>query len=436
MRSYRTFSPLPSRAEARRGGLFSVALSLGSPPVAVTRHLSLEPGLSSTGAVSQNSSHPAATVRPTDTGPHNGLERGGRQGRVRLAAVDYVLMSDRMPYYCGNRDRQMAKAHRSGYRMAASGPQLSRKPRAISAGQGWQARAHRRDKLPANGFLVAARYLTDGLVDADKIVAELGMTKAALGAVTGVCRRDAAAVLARHGAQDAAAAARHDRDPDARRAVGRRHAAGARLVSRTEHPGPWRPDRRGTGEERTRRSSCAPISTAWPPGATREAAGRRLSRPQSQMVLVAAVGRGRADTRWPLQSRKASRRCTCRLTGRRPSSRRARASLSCLTAPTIVSYDVDCEDIADLISAEGRARHRVSSKAMACAWRLLADAGALVPSWRIAARLIDAGLTGIIVPSFAARSATGGSKNLVLWRWAGRAAAQGDDHRSRAAATA
>jgi RES domain-containing protein len=40
---------------------------------------------------------------------------------------------------------------------------------------------------------------------------------------------------------------------------------------------------------------------------------------------------------------------------------------------TIVSYEVDCDDIADLTSAEERARHRVSEKAMACAWRLLAD---------------------------------------------------------------
>jgi len=84
---------------------------------------------------------------------------------------------------------------------------------------------------------------------------------------------------------------------------------------------------------------------------------------------------------------------------------------------TIVSYDVDCEDIADLTSAEGRARHRVSSKAMACAWRLLAEAGAPVPSWRIAERLIDAGLAGIIVPSFAP-GAEPEAKNLVLWRWA------------------
>lgn len=84
---------------------------------------------------------------------------------------------------------------------------------------------------------------------------------------------------------------------------------------------------------------------------------------------------------------------------------------------TIVSYDIDCEGIADLTSAEERARHRVSSKAMACAWRLLADTGVPVPSWRIAKRLIDAGHAGIIVPSFA-HGAERDARNLVLWRWA------------------
>ena len=48
VRSYRTVSPLPSVAEAWEGGLLSAALSLGSPPPGVTRHLvSVEPGLSS-----------------------------------------------------------------------------------------------------------------------------------------------------------------------------------------------------------------------------------------------------------------------------------------------------------------------------------------------------------------------------------------------------
>ena len=48
VRSYRTFSPLPRRDATCRGGLFSVALSLGLPPPDVIRHrMSVEPGLSS-----------------------------------------------------------------------------------------------------------------------------------------------------------------------------------------------------------------------------------------------------------------------------------------------------------------------------------------------------------------------------------------------------
>ena len=53
------------------GGLFSVALSLGLPPAAVSRHrVLMEPGLSSTGYLARRSfregfaSCPAATVRP------------------------------------------------------------------------------------------------------------------------------------------------------------------------------------------------------------------------------------------------------------------------------------------------------------------------------------------------------------------------------------
>ena len=91
VRSYRTFSPLlafplrvrrssPLRAchaeaayAAKAGGLFSVALSLGSPPAAVSRHRSFkEPGLSSTGFALASATfrvrlryvYPAAAVRP------------------------------------------------------------------------------------------------------------------------------------------------------------------------------------------------------------------------------------------------------------------------------------------------------------------------------------------------------------------------------------
>jgi hypothetical protein len=65
VRSYRTVSPLPAAHGFpwRAGGLFSVALSLGSPPPVVNRHrIPVEPGLSSNVAGSPGTS---AAVRPS-----------------------------------------------------------------------------------------------------------------------------------------------------------------------------------------------------------------------------------------------------------------------------------------------------------------------------------------------------------------------------------
>ena len=79
VRSCRTVSPLPAGCLAApcAGGLFSVALSLGSPPPAVSRHrIPVEPGLSSAAA-----SAAAAAVRPSG-GMTNERTRGtGQAGR-------------------------------------------------------------------------------------------------------------------------------------------------------------------------------------------------------------------------------------------------------------------------------------------------------------------------------------------------------------------
>ena len=67
MRSYRTLSPLPRCRSfgGRRGGLLSVALSLGSPPPEVIRHrASKEPGLSSPPAIYAGTGR--AAIRPAD----------------------------------------------------------------------------------------------------------------------------------------------------------------------------------------------------------------------------------------------------------------------------------------------------------------------------------------------------------------------------------
>ena len=82
VRSYRTVSPLPRLNATRRGGLFSVALSLGAPrrafPPDVIRHRSsMEPGLSSPAAFRH---WHGAAVRPTD-GLSNGADTAKRQDR-------------------------------------------------------------------------------------------------------------------------------------------------------------------------------------------------------------------------------------------------------------------------------------------------------------------------------------------------------------------
>ncbi len=66
VRSCRPVSPLPSAhgCPCASGGLFSVALSLGSPPPAVSRHrIPVEPGLSSTTLLCRKA---AAAVQPSD----------------------------------------------------------------------------------------------------------------------------------------------------------------------------------------------------------------------------------------------------------------------------------------------------------------------------------------------------------------------------------
>ena len=82
----------------------------------------------------------------------------------------------------------------------------------------------------------------------------------------------------------------------------------------------------------------------------------------------------------------------------------------------LCSYDVACEDIVDLRTAEARAEHAVGFEDMACPWFALLADGKEPPSWEIARRLHGEGKAGILVPSFAP-GATKEDHNLVLWRW-------------------
>jgi RES domain-containing protein len=82
---------------------------------------------------------------------------------------------------------------------------------------------------------------------------------------------------------------------------------------------------------------------------------------------------------------------------------------------TVVSYDVDVEDIIDLRTRAGRRAADVQLTDMACAW-LLDLANQRTPaSWRMANRLRRTA-AGILVPSFA-NGAREDMHNLVLWKW-------------------
>ena len=74
VRSYRTVSPLPAARCRVTGGLISVALSLGSPPPAVSRHrFPVEPGLSS-----------AVSRRQRPSGRLAGKRWGGPDRQVKV----------------------------------------------------------------------------------------------------------------------------------------------------------------------------------------------------------------------------------------------------------------------------------------------------------------------------------------------------------------
>ena len=86
---------------------------------------------------------------------------------------------------------------------------------------------------------------------------------------------------------------------------------------------------------------------------------------------------------------------------------------------TMCSYDVDCDDLADLRTEGGRQVHSVDFNDMACAWFSLAAAGTVPPSWQVAQRLMEEGFAGMLVPSFAV-GARSDWANLVLWHWSDR----------------
>ncbi len=100
------FHPYPPSPKAREGGLFSVALSLGSPPPGITRHpVSVEPGLSSgpeSPAAIQPSDRadvdrPAADVKRPATPPSAAAASPGRRSRPPAPAASAAETLSALP---------------------------------------------------------------------------------------------------------------------------------------------------------------------------------------------------------------------------------------------------------------------------------------------------------------------------------------------------
>jgi RES domain-containing protein len=87
-----------------------------------------------------------------------------------------------------------------------------------------------------------------------------------------------------------------------------------------------------------------------------------------------------------------------------------------LTPYVLCSYDVDCDDIADLRSDADRAALGAELSDLACAWGDALIDGPEPASWAVVRRLIADGYAGALVPSFA-NGASVDDQNLVLWRW-------------------
>lgn len=82
----------------------------------------------------------------------------------------------------------------------------------------------------------------------------------------------------------------------------------------------------------------------------------------------------------------------------------------------LCSYEVDCEDIADLTTEQGRGEFSVTIDEMACVWATALADGHRPASWSIYDRLKAQGIAGVLVPSFA-HGADAEDQNLVLWKW-------------------
>ena len=84
---------------------------------------------------------------------------------------------------------------------------------------------------------------------------------------------------------------------------------------------------------------------------------------------------------------------------------------------TVCSYDVDVSDVVDLRTELARQEAGVSSDDLSCPWALDVAESREPASWKVAAKLLKDGASGILVPSFARGAKANLHHNLVLWKW-------------------
>ncbi len=84
---------------------------------------------------------------------------------------------------------------------------------------------------------------------------------------------------------------------------------------------------------------------------------------------------------------------------------------------TIVAYEVDCANIANLNDPDTLKTLGLTPSELACPWEDLATQKQDPPTWKLVDRLHTLGITGIQCRSFAP-GCTEQNHNLILWKWA------------------
>jgi RES domain-containing protein len=83
---------------------------------------------------------------------------------------------------------------------------------------------------------------------------------------------------------------------------------------------------------------------------------------------------------------------------------------------TLVAYQVDCADVADLNDTKVQHIIECSPVELGCAWEDMADQDLEPPTWLLADRLQASDVAGMLVRSFAP-GCSENNCNLVLWHW-------------------